>query len=104
METCYPPLDDNKLTAVDLSNSESAGEEDEEEAPVEETEHSTSRRSKRDEDEEVSSKHTASTDPRTEDVDSGAALDIAPISMRPPKKPRVDAWDLDNMLDDDDSK
>ena len=103
-EICYPPLDDNKLTAVDLSNSESIGDEDEEEAPVDGTEHSTSKRSKHDDDDEVSSKHTVSSDPRAEDVDSGAPLYVAPISMRAPKKPRIDAWGLDNVLDDDDSE
>ena len=92
------------MIAVDLSNSESVGDEDEEEAPVDGTDHSTSKRSKHDDGEEVNSKHTASSDPRAEDVDSGAPLNVAPISMRAPKRPRIDAWDLDNVLDDDDSE
>ena len=89
------------MTVVDLvAHSESTGEE--EEAAVEETEQSTSKHSKRDEDDEVTSKHTSSTDPRPEDIDSGAALDIVPLNSHPPKRPRVDAWNLDTMLDDDD--
>ena len=83
-----------------MANTESAGEE--EEALAEETKQSTSKHSKRDEVDEVTSKHISSTDPKPEDVDSGAALDIVPISSRPPKRPRTDAWNLDNMLDDDD--
>ena len=93
------------MITVDLSNSELVGDEDEEEAPVDGTEHSTSKRSKHDDDDdEVSSKHTVSSDPRAEDVDSEAPLYIAPISTCVPKKPRIDAWDLDNVLDDDDSE
>ena len=100
-EICYPPLNDSRLTAVDLvDNLESTGEE--EEAAAEETEQSTSKHSKRDEDDEVTSKHTSSTDPKPEDIDSGMVLDVVPISSRPPKKPRIDAWNLDTMLDDDD--
>ena len=70
---------------------------------AEETEQSTSKHSKRDEDDEVTSKHTSSTDLKPEGVDSGAALDVIPINSRPPKRPRIDAWNLDTMLDDDDA-
>ena len=101
---CYPPLSDGKLTAVDsVVDSESA---EKEEDIVEETDHSTSRHSLkhgRSEDEEVTSKHTSSTDLKLEDVDPKLALDVAPISARPPKKPRNDTWDLDEVLGDDDN-
>ena len=102
-ETCYPPLSDSRLTALDLvADSESTDKE--EEAAVEETEQSTSKHSKcdRSEDDEVTSKHTSSTGPRPEDIDPRVALDVVPISSRPPKKPCTDTWNLDNMLDDDD--
>ena len=56
------------------------------------------------EDEEVISKNTSSTDPRAEDTDPSYALKVEPLDSRPPKKQRRDAWDLDNMLDDDDSE
>ena len=52
----------------------------------------------------MTSKHTSSTNLKLEDVDPRLALDVAPMSARPPKKPRNDTWDLDNMLDDDDSE
>ena len=100
-ETCHPPLSDSRLTALD-SVADSELTDKEEEATAEETEQSTSKHSKRDrsEDDEVTSKHTLSTDPRPEDIDSRASLDVVPISSRPPKKPRIDTWNLDNMLDD----
>ena len=72
---------------------------------AEETELRTSRHSLkrcRSEDDEVTSKHTSSTDPRLEEVDSRLALDIAPIRSCPPKKPRNDTWNLDEVLGDDD--
>ena len=50
----------------------------------------------------MTSKHTSSTNLRLEDVDPMLALDVSPISARPPKKPRNDTWNLDEVLGDDD--
>ena len=64
--------------------------------------------SKRDrsEEDDVTSKHFSPSDPRTKDIDPKVAHDVVPISSRPPlpKKPCADTWNLDNMLDDDDSE
>ena len=75
----------------------------------EETELSTSRHSLkrgRSDDDEVTSKHTSLTELRLEAAGPETALEVTPISSRPPlsKKLRSDAWDLDEMLDDDDSE
>ena len=67
------------------------------------TEQSTSKQDES-EDEEVISKNTSSTDPRAEDIDPSYALKVKPLDSRPPKRQRRDAWNLDNMLDDDDSE
>ena len=64
------------------------------------TEQSTSKQDES-EDEEVTSKHS-STDLRAEDTDPSYALQIEPLDSRPPKRQRRSAWDLDNILDDDD--
>ena len=56
------------------------------------------------EDEEVISKNTSWTDPRAEDTDPSYALKVKPLDSRPPKRQRRDAWNLDNMLDNDDSE
>ena len=53
------------------------------------------------EEEEVTSK---STDLRAEDTDPSYVPKVEPLDSRPPKKQRKDAWNLDNMLDDDDSE
>ena len=68
-----------------------------------ETEQSTSKQDESEE-EEVTSKHTSSTDRKAEDADPSYALKIRPLDTRPPKKQRKDAWNLDSMLDDDDSR
>lgn len=82
-------------------NSETTEKDDE--ITPEETEQSTSKQDESEE-EEVTSKHTSSTDLRAEDTDPSYAPKVEPLDSRPPKKQRRDAWDLDNMLDDDDSE
>ena len=72
---------------------------------AEETEHSSSKHSpkhSRSEEEEVTSKHTSSTDLGAEDANPSQGLNVPPLDSRPPKKQRKDAWDL--ALDDDDSE
>ena len=62
-----------------------------------------SRKRDHNEEDEVTSKHTTSSDRMLEDIDPKMALEVAPISSRPPlpKKIRNDTWDLDDILDDD---
>ena len=100
----YPPRSDARLTAPDTTApSESS---DRYEDIAEETEHSTSLRSSkrgRQDDEEVTSKHTSSGDFVLDEGHSKEVLNVSPISSRPPpaKKIRSDALDIE-VLDDDD--
>ena len=102
----YPPRSDARLTAPDTTApSESS---DRYEDIAEETEHSTSLRSSkrgRQDDEEVTSKHTSSGDLIRDEGHSKEVLNVSPISSHPPpaKKVRSDAWDIE-VLDDDDSE
>ena len=105
---CYPPRSDAKLTTLDSVAAISQSSDKDDNDPKE-TELSTSRHSLkrgRSDDDGVTSKHTSSTELRLEAADPEKALEVTPISSRPllHKKPRADAWDLDDMLDDDDSE
>ena len=96
---------DTRLTAPDTTApSESS---DRYEDIAEETEHSTSLRSSKrgHQDEEVTSKNTSSGDFILDEGHSKQVLSVPPLSSRPPpaKKIRSNAWDIEE-LDDDDSE
>ena len=106
---CYPPRSDAKLTTLDsvaatVSESSEKDHEDLEETELSTTRHSLKRG--RSDDDEVTSKHTSLNELRLEAADPEKALEVTPISSCPPlhKKLRADAWDLDDMFDDDDSE
>ena len=106
VKPCYPPRSDTRLTALDTAApSESS---DRYEDIAEETEHSTSlpsfKRGRQDE-EEVTSKNTSSGDFFLDEDHPKQVLSVSPLSSRPPpaKKIRSNAWDIEE-LDDDDSE
>ena len=109
----YPPRSDTRLMALDsvavIAESSEKEEEEEGDKGIEKMDLSTSRHSpkrSRSEGDEVTSKNTSSAELRLEEVDPRSALDVSPISSGPPlcKKLRSDAWDLDEMFEDDDSE
>ena len=84
-----------------------SSEKDDDDDPKE-TDLSTSRHSLkrgRSDDDEATSKHTSSAELQLDTANPEKALAVTPISSRSPlhKKPRADAWDLEDMLDDEDS-
>ena len=90
-----------------MAVSESSEKDDDDD--LEETELSTSRHSLKrgySDDDEATSKHTSSAELQFDTANPEKALAVTPISSRSPlhKKPRADAWDLEDMLDDDDSE
>ena len=108
----YPPLPEDKQPTLDsgLADSDSSGEEQEEE--VEENEQSASKptlKRGRHKDPEVTSKHTSSGDLGLDDLDPKVVHNAVPVRTLPPlsKKQRQDPWDLDILdgdEDDDDSE
>ena len=100
----YPPRSDTRLTAPDTTAPSKSS--DRYEDIAKETEHSTSLRSSkrgRRDDEEVTSKNTSSGDFFLDEDHPKQDLSVPPLSSRPPpaKKIRSNAWDIEELDDDD---